>query len=81
MKGKVEFTAEIFKEGEVYVSLCPELNVSSFGDSVDEAKESLAEAVTAFLEECKTMGTFEEVQVFFERRVAGCRAKPWLKAS
>ncbi|RPF42648.1 hypothetical protein EDD75_1753 [Thermodesulfitimonas autotrophica] len=61
MKGKVEFTAEIFKEGEVYVSLCPELNVSSFGDSVDEAKESLAEAVTAFLEECKTMGTFEEV--------------------
>lgn len=61
MKGKVEFTAEIFKEGEVYVSLCPELNVSSFGDSVDEAKESLVEAVTAFLEECKTMGTFEEV--------------------
>jgi hypothetical protein len=25
MKGKVEFTAEIFKEGEVYVSLCPEV--------------------------------------------------------
>lgn len=61
MRGKVEFTAEIFKEGEVYVSLCPELNVSSFSDSIDEAKESLAEAVGAFLEECKAMGTFEEV--------------------
>jgi len=59
--GKVEFTAEIFREDEVYVALCPELNVSSFGDSVDEAKKSLVEAVTAFLEECKAMGTLEEV--------------------
>ncbi|MEW6572092.1 MAG: type II toxin-antitoxin system HicB family antitoxin [Bacillota bacterium] len=74
MKGKVEFTAEIFKEGEVYVSLCPELNVSSFGDSVDEAKKSLVEAVTAFLEECKTMGTFEEVleEAGFLRTESGC---------
>lgn len=61
MSKKVEFAAEIFKEGDLYVSLCPELNVSSFGASVDKAKKSLVEAVTAFLDECKTLGTFEEV--------------------
>lgn len=48
MCGKVEFTAEIFREDEVYVALCPELNVSSFGDSVDKAKKSLVEAVFTF---------------------------------
>lgn len=40
MRAEVEFTAEVFKAEEVYVALCPELNVSSFGDSVDEAKHS-----------------------------------------
>ncbi|MCG2709682.1 MAG: type II toxin-antitoxin system HicB family antitoxin [Thermodesulfovibrionales bacterium] len=52
---------EIFKEGDVYVALSPELNVSSFGETVDEAKKSFKEAVEAFVEECQTMGTLEEV--------------------
>ena len=55
------FNSRTFKEGEVYVSLCPELNVSSFGDTIDEAKASLKEAVEAFIEECDIMGTLEEV--------------------
>ena len=57
----IVFNSRIFKEGDVYVSLCPELNVSSFGDSVEEAKSSLKEAVGAFVEECEAMGTLEEV--------------------
>ncbi len=52
---------EIFKEDDLYVALSPELNVSSFGDTVSEAKESIKEAVEAFLEECSEMGTLDEV--------------------
>jgi predicted RNase H-like HicB family nuclease len=52
---------EIFKEDDVYVSLSPDLNVSSFGDTIDEAKESIKEAIEAFLEECLEMGTLDEV--------------------
>ena len=58
---KLVFNSEIFKEEDVYVSLCPELNVSSFGETIEEAKESLIEAVEAFIKECETMGTLEEV--------------------
>jgi len=58
---KVIFRAEIFREGDLYVALCPELNVSSFGETVEEAKCSLHEAVEAFIEECEVMGTLEEV--------------------
>jgi len=57
----ITFRVEIFKEGGRYVSLCPELNVSSFGDTIEEAKKSIKEAVELFLEECKELGTLEEV--------------------
>jgi len=58
---KITFRVEIFREDNLYVSLCPELNVSSFGETIEEAKCSLNEAVEAFVEECKAMGTLEEV--------------------
>jgi len=52
---------EIFKEGDVFVALSPELNVSSFGETIEDARNSLKEAVEAFIEECQKMGTLEEV--------------------
>lgn len=58
---KVTFHAEILQEGDLYVGLCPELNVSSFGETIEEAKHSLYEAMEAFIEECESMGTLEDV--------------------
>ena len=58
---KLNLRIEIFKEDDQYGAIAPELNVSSFGDSPDEAKSSLEEAVELFLEECKSKGTLEEV--------------------
>lgn len=48
-------------EDDVYVALSPELNVSSFGETIYEAKESIKEAIEAFFEECREMGTLNEV--------------------
>jgi predicted RNase H-like HicB family nuclease len=52
---------EIFKESDVFVSISPQLNVSNFGDTVEEASASLREAIEAFVEECQAMGTLDEV--------------------
>lgn len=52
---------EIFKEDDMYVALTPELNISSFAETVDEARSSLREAIEAFIEECVRMGTLHEV--------------------
>ena len=57
----LKFRAEVFQEDDLYVAICPELDVSSFGATVDEAKGSLTEAVEAFLEGCQHLGTLEEV--------------------
>lgn len=58
---QVRIRVEIFKEDDQYVAICPELNVSSFGDTTAEATQSLQEAVSLFLEECQRMGTLRQV--------------------
>jgi len=49
MNKKFQFTAVIEKEGDGYVSLCPELDIASQGSSVEEASANLKEAVELFL--------------------------------
>lgn len=45
-----QFTAVIEREGDGFVALCPELDIASQGDTVEEAKNNLAEAIELFLE-------------------------------
>jgi len=61
MAEKIVIRAEVFRENDQFVSVCSELNVSSFGDTPEEAKKSLIEAVSLFLEECQRMGSLDEV--------------------
>jgi predicted RNase H-like HicB family nuclease len=43
-------TAIIEREGDGYVSLCPELDIASQGETVQEARDNLKEAVELFFE-------------------------------
>ena len=45
-----QFTAVIERDGDGYAALCPELDVASQGDTVDQARSNLREAVELFLE-------------------------------
>lgn len=47
---KSNYTAMLEKEGDMYVALCPELDVASQGRTVEEAVSNLKEAVELFLE-------------------------------
>lgn len=44
------YTAILEKEGDMYVALCPELDVASQGPTVEQATANLKEAVELFLE-------------------------------
>jgi predicted RNase H-like HicB family nuclease len=45
-----QLTAIIEREGDGYVSLCPEVDVASQGATVGEARENLREALELFFE-------------------------------
>jgi predicted RNase H-like HicB family nuclease len=46
----MRLTSIVHREEEHYVALCPELDVVSQGETVDEAAENLQEACQLFLE-------------------------------
>jgi predicted RNase H-like HicB family nuclease len=45
-----KLTAIIEKEGNGYVALCPELDIASQGDTVEQARDNLKEALELFYE-------------------------------
>ena len=45
-----KLTAIIEREGSGYVALCPELDIASQGDSIEQARENLQEALELFFE-------------------------------
>lgn len=57
----IEFDMIVFKENDTYVAYCPELDVSSCGNSVEHAREMLKTAVKLFIEEAGKMGTLEDI--------------------
>ncbi len=50
MKQLRQFTGIIEREGDGYVALCPELDIASQGNTVEEARRNLVEAIELFLE-------------------------------
>jgi predicted RNase H-like HicB family nuclease len=58
---KRTLTAVLIREDDGFVALCPEIDVASQGDTVEEAKANLREAVELFFE----CASEEEVQERF----------------
>jgi predicted RNase H-like HicB family nuclease len=50
MKQTRQLTALIEREGDGYVALCPELDVASQGNTIEEARNNLVEALELFFE-------------------------------
>jgi predicted RNase H-like HicB family nuclease len=50
-----QLTAIIEREDNGYVSLCPELDIASQGDTIEEARKNLREALELFFETASPM--------------------------
>lgn len=58
---QIDFDVIVFQEGKAYVAYSPKLDVSSCGNTVDEAKSNLKTAVRLFIEESSKLGTLEDI--------------------
>ena len=59
----IEYDIIIFRENKTYIAYCPELDVSSCGVSIEQAKENLKTAVRLFIEEAEKLGTLEDILI------------------
>jgi predicted RNase H-like HicB family nuclease len=60
-----QLTAIIEREADGYVSFCPELDISSQGDTIEGARENLREALELFFE----MASASEIQTRLHEEV------------
>ena len=60
---KLTLSGVITRDGAAgcYLSECPQLRIASAGNTVEEAKEALHDAVMGFLQVCSDRGTLVEV--------------------
>lgn len=48
----IKFHADIYRDGEIFVANCPRVGVITQGNSFEEARSNIIEAVTLFVETC-----------------------------
>ena len=57
-----KYTVVFRRDGKFYVALCLELNVSSQGESLEEAKENIADAIHEYLSYMQEDNLLDEIQ-------------------
>ena len=57
----IEYTVQIWKEGNQFISHAMPLDVMSSGQTPEEARKALDEAVNLFLATAADMGTLDEI--------------------
>jgi predicted RNase H-like HicB family nuclease len=79
----IEFDAIIFQESKSFVAHCPELDVSSCGHNVDEARGNLKTAVRLFVEEAEKLGTLDDIlkEAGYQRGTDGTWRSPRIVAT
>jgi predicted RNase H-like HicB family nuclease len=58
---KIDYTVQIWREGEQYIAHAMPLDVASAGKTPEEARQAVDEAVRLFLATAAEHGTLEEV--------------------
>ncbi len=70
----IVLTHMISKEEKVFFALCPELDVGSQGETVEEADNNLKDAVVLYLNTIEELGTRE--YIFKKRNIKTYSHKP-----
>jgi predicted RNase H-like HicB family nuclease len=50
---ELQLNVLVFQQGDYYVAYWPSLNLSSYGDTLDDAKVGFDEVIEAYFEECR----------------------------
>ena len=60
---KIVYQVEESREGKYFLAYCPELVITGFGETAEEAKSSLRKEISAYLEDCEVLGILDEVLI------------------
>lgn len=78
--GNIEYTVQVWREGEQFIAHAMPLDVMSSGRTPDEAKEALGQAVRVFLHTASDMGTLDDIllEAGYVPREGGWLSPAWV---
>lgn len=62
-KDRITYRIEESRTGSSWQAVCPELLITGFGDTADEARDALRRQVAEYLEDCDDLGVLDEVLI------------------
>ena len=63
MKDRVVYQVEESKAGASFQAACPELLITAFGDTPEDARNALRQQVAEYLEDCDNLGALDEALI------------------
>jgi hypothetical protein len=60
---RVVYLIEETRMGGSYQAVCPELVVTAFGDTAEDARSALRQQVAEYLEDCDNLGVLDETLI------------------
>lgn len=60
---RVVYQIEESKVGSTFQAVCPELLITAFGDTVQDARDGLRQQVADYLEDCDNLGVLDETLI------------------
>ena len=60
---RIVYQIEETRAGKAYQAFCPELVMTGFGDTPEQARESLKREISIYLEDCESLGILDEVLI------------------
>ncbi|WP_410509040.1 type II toxin-antitoxin system HicB family antitoxin [Methanosarcina hadiensis] len=58
-----QFLVAITKEDDFFIARCPELNVTSQGETLEEAEENIKEAIELYIESFGTEDLSQQISI------------------
>ena len=63
MIDRVVYQIEESKAGDSFQAVCPELLITAFGDTPEDARNALCQQVAEYLEDCDNLGALDEALI------------------
>ena len=60
---RVVYQIEESRSGSVFLAVCPELLITAFGDTAQDARIGLRQQVAEYLEDCDNLGVLDETLI------------------
>ena len=81
-RDRIVYRIEVSRAESFYQAVCPELLITAFGDTPEDARDALRQQVAEYLEDCDNLGELDEalIEAGFYRMLDDQGTEVWMSS-